>query len=108
MTVPLQSIKGGQTLKPPLSAASYFGAQDGFGAVVSNDPDGEASPRGLNISDSSFENNAGGAVAAFNTDVYIRDSRFKYNNGAVYFETSDSERGYDLTVSRGAFYNCVV
>ena len=70
---------------------------------MSNDSDNEASPRGLNISDSRFENNIGDAVDVFNTDVYIRGSGFKYNDGAVYFETSYSERVYNLTVSREAF-----
>lgn len=37
-------------------------------------------------------------MAAFNTDVNITSSEFIDNDGAVYFETSDSQRGYDLQV----------
>lgn len=66
--------------------------------MVSNDPGGNSSARWLDISNSSFEGNSGGAVAAFNTDVNITSSEFIDNDGAVYFETSDSQRGYDLQV----------
>lgn len=67
--------------------------------MVSNDPGGNSSARWLGISGSSFEDNSGGAVAAFNTDVNITSSEFIDNDGAVYFETSGSDRSYTLQVS---------
>ena len=81
-------------------SAPHFYAQIGFGAVVSNDPDDKTSPRGLDISGSTFKGNTGGAVATFNTNVDVKDSIFIDNDGAVYFGTSDLEHGFKLWVSR--------
>ena len=38
-------------------------------------------------------------MAVVNTNVNVTDSAFVNNDGAVYFETSDSDHGFDLRVS---------
>ena len=89
-----------RSLKQLRHSAPHFYAQIGFAAVVSNDPGGKTSPRDLDISDSTFKGNTGGAAATFNTNVDIKDSIFIENDGAVYFETSDLKHGFKLRVSR--------
>lgn len=64
---------------------------------MSNNRDGEPSDD-LIVSGSSFTGNQGGALAVFNTDLKVTESSFTKNEGAVYFETSDEDRGFNLEV----------
>lgn len=64
---------------------------------MSNERDGEPGD-GLTVSGSSFTGNEGGALAVFNTDLEVSGSNFNNNEGAVYFETSDEDRGFNLEV----------
>lgn len=73
--------------------------QAGYGAVVSNEPEGDPTTNGLVITDSSFTGNEGGGVAAFNSDLEISGTDFTGNTGtATYVETSDPTRAFNVEV----------
>lgn len=57
---------------------------------------GDDCPFDLDVSDAIFEDNSGGGLAGFETNVYVTGSNFTGNTGtAAYFETSD---GFTISV----------
>lgn len=77
----------------------FLREQDGYGAVVSNEPGQSACGQGLVVVGSRFTTNEGGGLAAFNGDLVVHESTFTGNRGtAVYFETSEAGAEYVLEV----------
>lgn len=69
------------------------------GAVVSGESDGYDCPFDLNVSNAIFDNNSGGGLAGFDTNVYVTGCNFTGNTGtAAYFEASD---GFTIGVRNG-------